>query len=80
MKTYPEHEKVKEKVKLNNAQEIGFFLDKLLSAGIIKIPTYYKKRGFGIQEIINTYFGIDYQKLMDEKEEMLTLLNYKNNS
>ena len=37
---------------------------------LISITKKAHNRGWTIQKIINCYFEIDYQKLMNEKEEM----------
>lgn len=73
-KFYPEHEKARN-AKLNNVQDIGYFLDKMISNGLLQIPIRHRRRGVNIEKIIQAYFNIDHQKLMDEKEEILKELN-----
>jgi hypothetical protein len=76
MKIYSEHEKLK-KIKLNNVQDIGEFLQILINFGVLAIPLKAKRNGWDIQKIIHHYYEIDYQKLMDEKQEMLNKLHKK---
>jgi len=85
---YPEHEKL-DKVK-DKSQDLGFFLDWLMNDYTLCIWIESKNSIFGddeiyepsgyysckvdIEKILANYFGIDYDKLMDEKEQMFKQL------
>lgn len=81
MKTYPEHEK--QRKILNEAQAIGRFIDWLHEQGMC-IGEYdhndilYRK-SCSINEILAAHFGIDLNRINEEKEDMLNEFRKINN-
>lgn len=86
MSDYPEHDKLKA---LNGDNEkIGVFLEWLRSKGYTIcamneaedwVPAYWIEPEMkGIQGVIASYFGIDRDKLEDEKSQMLDMLRALN--